>query len=441
MEHLYEWYINVRDDNASEVSSSLDYSKIEGSSEDVITAIARDIAILLKGCFVYADNMNTLNYRWPSKRGFAKYDNIITAATNNSKNLMSAKLQVVVENFYPRVSEVSLYQLVSGNALLVKPRAEDKKWVKQTSLLNRISMIMSEGQIAIDDRVAHEQEETRLAAAEEARKEAARAERRERKNQIKQEEEALAKALEDGDQETVDRIADTRAKRYAQDMETALEQARHQHAEAVAQIDSDNSSSELLDGIDKMSFIYGWLAANVDYLYAKLPGWDYHAEHSFLSRFPNTTKTDKAGEPGYSITPADRRTSGGYKWQLSNEYHVHFKRAAIQKAPDFVIEYLRGFRSFKTGTSTAIKGDTANNAMAQYFIFDLGFNFGLTSESDAERTLRNLASDKKAFKLGYDWSNGSTALSVEDQADIAPFKQTYPDPDTTTASDYDTQIA
>jgi hypothetical protein len=285
------------------------------------------------------------------------------------------------------------------------------------------------------DRLAQQARDDRRAQrlADEER----RAERRAQRQAIEDEEAALTAALEAGDQETIDRIAAARADRYAAEMNAVANEAA-QAAERVQNRVNAVEAAELPDGVDNMSFIYGWLAGHVDYLYAKLPGWDRHAESSFTNRYPEAPKTEIPGEPGYSVTDKDKKTSGGYHWQLANEYHVHFKRETVQRAPDIVRVYLGAIRSSKTGEASQIKGDISSNALAQHLIINLGFGFDKTENTNAYNTCRNMATNKADFDLGYNWTAPRRraiqaapapvpAFNPEVEAEENPLAQDFPE--------------
>lgn len=257
--------------------------------------------------------------------------------------------------------------------------------------------------------------------------------RREARIALEQEERELQAALEAGDQETIERIAQARADRYAAEMDAVAADATAAAQRAENEIDGVAVDGALPADLDRMSFIYGWLAANVDYLYAKLPGWDRHAKHVFVRRYPEAPRTEKAGQPGYSITDADKKTSGGYKWQLANEYHVHFRRGTVQKAPEIVIQYLSSIRSARTGRASIIKGDISSNALAQHLIINLGFSFDRTENSDAYNTCRTRANNRRDFELGYNWSNGAQR-AIADAAEN-PLDQDFPE-----VRDYDPTV-
>lgn len=324
----------------------------------------------------------------------------------------------------------------------------DNKLYRSTKLVEQIQSILARFDEALAEHTAERDRAARIRQADIDNAAAERAERRaqrqaiaarreanrERRIAIEAEEEELQRALEAGDQETIDKIAQARADRFDADMNARAVEATQVATQAAAEI-RNVAVPELPKGVDVMSFIYGWLANNVDYLYAKLPGWDRHAEFCFTNRYPEAPKTDTPREPGYSVTDKDKRTSGGYRWQLANEYHVHFKRNSVQRAPEIVRTYLGTFRSRRTGEASQVKGDISSNTLAQYLIVNLGFGFDKTENTTAYNTCRTMANNKKDFELGYTWT-GKPAAAVtassappfdpETEATANPFNQDFP---------------
>jgi hypothetical protein len=219
----------------------------------------------------------------------------------------------------------------------------------------------------------------------------------------------LAKALEAGDTETANRIAQAHHER----LEAALQA---QQAEIKERVNTARTRVKTIvqpNVKDTLSFVYGWLAANVEYLYAKLPGWNRFAEGDFLKRYPGVRRVATVGEPGYWLSDPAKKTSGGYKYQLYSEYHVHFKRGVAQQAPECVRAFLDCFRSRMTGEASEFKGDTASKALATYLASDLGFWFDRTENTDAYRTCKAMANNKEDFELGYNWVESQKTASVE----------------------------
>lgn len=304
------------------------------------------------------------------------------------------------------------------------------------------------------DRAAAERraEEERRAAerAQRAADREAAAARREERAEIRREQEELDAALESGDEERINAAREVMAQRYERQIDAVLGQAREAQDAAVAAAEGLKEAE--VNPVDRYSFILGWLASNVDYLYAKLPGWDRSAEYAFCRRFPEAQRAEPRA-PGYSITPADKKTSTGHEWQLANEYHVHFAPQAIKNAPSFVIEYLESFRSRKTGESSAVKTDMSSNALAVYLALELDFIFGKTSDSEAVRTCRMHAVNMESFEQGLNWAvdkrKGKVSRKLRTPAEKPTFADemsaelddtfglAFPDVEPVTASDYD----
>lgn len=116
----------------------------------------------------------------------------------------------------------------------------------------------------------------------------------------------------------------------------------------------------------------------------------------------------------------------------ANEYHVHFRRGAVQKAPEFVRAFLGSIRSRRTGEASQVKGNISSNTLAQYLIVDLGFWFDKTENTEAYRTCRNRANNAESFNLGYNWpGTGNQRLvasfDAELEANLRPFEQDFED--------------
>ena len=430
---------------ASDTVSNQDYLEVPGTSEDVAMAALTDVATLLKDKYIHIPDLSRLVSSWPKKAGFLPLASRISNDTREPLVLLRARISASASNYGVGSTDIVLGSILSDASgfTLCTPKAGTNKWVRMSSTVNRIKSLLADAQIAVDARKAEEDEAARIAAEEAAAKEARRQQNRERKATIQAEDAELEAALAAGDQATIDRIAEARAARFDADMQEKAAEAQQLAAAAAKEIEGTSTSdASLPEDLDHLSFIYGWLAANVDYLYAKLPGWDKFAERNFLKRYPNVPKTATAGEPGYSVTDGDKLTSGGYKWQLANEYHVHFRRGAIQKAPEFVRAFLGSIRSKRTGEASQVKGNISSNTLAQYLIVDLGFWFDKTENTEAYRTCKNSASNAESFDLGYNWTGAGKQRLVASfdaglEADLRPFEQDFEDMPMDVESDYD----
>lgn len=430
---------------ASDTVSNQEYLTVPGTSEDVAVAALTDVATLLKDKYIHIPDLSRLVSSWPKRAGFLPLANRISSDIRDPLVLMRARISASAYDYGVGSTDIVLGAILSdiSGFTLCTPKAGTNKWVRMSSTVNRIKSLLADAQIAVDARKAEEDEAARIAAEQAAAREARRQQNRERKTTIQTEDAELEAALAAGDQATIDRIAEVRAARFDADMQEKAAEAQQLAAAAAKEIDGTATGGESLpEDLDYLSFIYGWLAANVDYLYAKLPGWDKFAERNFLKRYPNVTKTATAGEPGYSVTDGDKLTSGGYKWQLANEYHVHFRRGAIQKAPEFVRAFLGSIRSKRTGEASQVKGNISSNTLAQYLIVDLGFWFDKTENTDAYRTCKNSASNAESFDLGYNWTGTGKQRLVASfdaglEADLRPFEQDFEDMPIDIASDYD----
>lgn len=440
---------------ASDTVSNQDYFEVPGTSEDVAKAALTDVATLLKDKYIHVPDLNKLERNWRKRAGFLPLADRIVNDARYPLVLQRARISVSASAYGEGSTDVTIDSILSdvSGYTLCTPKAGTNKWVRMSSIVTRIKALLSDAQSAVDARKAEEDEAARIAAEEEAAREARRQQNRERRATIQAEDAELEAALAAGDQVTIDRIAEARAARFDADMQEKAAEAQQLAAAAAKEIEGTSTSdASLPEDLDHLSFIYGWLAANVDYLYAKLPGWDKFAERNFLKRYPNVPKTATAGEPGYSVTDGDKVTSGGYKWQLANEYHVHFRRGAIQKAPEFVRAFLGSIRSKRTGEASQVKGNISSNTLAQYLIVDLGFWFDKTENTDAYRTCKNYASNAESFDLGYNWPNTGNQRQQQQQpqqrlvasfdasleADLRPFEQDFEDMPTDVKSDYDT---
>ena len=383
-----------------------------------------------------------------------KVQPVVVSRTDYGSNLLQdlwIKIRSIKPTFSGDIeeSQITLWEIMKPTnrlGYLIYERTAKNTITKSEQVFRQLNAIIDRFAVAIEEdkaqaanyaarrraeaeQAAREREERR---AQRQADEARRAERRAQRQAIEEEEAELAAALEAGDQETLARIAAARAERFEADMNARAAEATQAAEQAANNVQNMNANG-LPDGTDTMSFIYGWLAANVDYLYAKLPGWDRHAESSFTKRYPGAPRTEKAGEPGYSVTDKDKRTSGGYKWQLANEYHVHFRRGAVQKAPECVRTYLGSIRSKKTGEASQIKGNISSNALAQHLIVNLDFYFDRTENTNAYNTCRNYANDKESFELGYNWDARDQRTDVfnpEVEADVNPLNQDFPEANT-----------
>lgn len=420
--------------HASDTVSNQDYLEVPGTSEEVAIAALADVATLLKDKYIHIPDLNRLERSWPKRAGFLPLADSIASDTRNPLVLLRAHISVSGSAYGVGSTDITLFQILSENSgfTLCTPKAGINKWLRMNSTVAKIGKILADAQIAVDARKAEEDEAARIAAEQEAAREARRQQNRERKATIQAEDAELEAALAAGDQATIDKIAEARAARFDADMQEKAAEARQLAAAAAEKIDETSTSdTSLPEDLDHLSFIYGWLAANVDYLYAKLPGWDKFAERNFLKRYPNVPKTATAGEPGYSVTD-DKLTSGGYKWQLANEYHIHFRRGAIQKAPEFVRAFLGSIRSNRTGEASQVKGNISSNTLAQYLITDLGFWFDKTENTDAYRTCKTYANNAESFNLGYNWTGTGKQKLVASfdarlEADLRPFEQDFED--------------
>ena len=430
---------------ASDTVSNQDYLEVPGTSEDVAIAALTDVATLLKDKYIHIPDLSRLISSWPKKAGFLPLASRISNDAREPLVLLRARISASASNYGVGSTDIVLGSILSDASgfTLCTPKAGTNKWVRMSSTVARIGKILADAQIAVEARKAEEDEAARIAAEEAAAKEARRQQNRERKATIQAEDAELEAALAAGDQATIDRIAEARAARFDADMQEKAAEAQQLAAAAAKEIEGTSTSdASLPEDLDHLSFIYGWLAANVDYLYAKLPGWDKFAERNFLKRYPNVPKTATAGEPGYSVTDGDKLTSGGYKWQLANEYHVHFRRGAIQKAPEFVRAFLGSIRSKRTGEASQVKGNISSNTLAQYLIIDLGFWFDKTENTEAYRTCKNSASNAESFDLGYNWAGAGKQRLVASfdaglEADLRPFEQDFEDMPIDVESDYD----
>lgn len=255
---------------------------------------------------------------------------------------------------------------------------------------------------------------------------AAKAER----GRVRAERAAIRRELDDAyESEDEDRIAAAQQAvidLYAVTQDEASNEGQTIHNRAVKEV--DKKDTETLEITDVDSFILGWLAANVDYMSAAIPvkrrakgQSDYSLVRSFERRYPDSTKAEKKGAPGYVVVPEyDERG----RWaQQFNEYHVHFKRGAVQRAPQFVRDYLGNFESRRTGTGSIVQGNMSSNTLAA-FLWELGFKFGLTDVAEAREGCRAEATVMTDFETGYAY-DGTLKPTKSKPAEKDPYDDDY----------------
>lgn len=262
----------------------------------------------------------------------------------------------------------------------------------------------------------------------------ARAER----GRVRAERAAIRKELDDAydsaDEERIAAAQQAVMDLYAVTQNEASAAGQAIHDKAVE--DATTAEAETLGITDVSSFIFGWLAANVDYMSAAVPVKrrakgrpDDSLVRSFERRYPDSTKAERKGAPGYVVVP--EYDDKGRWVQQFNEYHVHFKRGSVQKAPAFVRDYLGNFESRRTGTGSIVQGNMSSNTLAA-FLWELGFRFGLTNTTEAYNGCRNEANNLADFEAGYNYNSTSKPAKKdpygEDYDFFDPDAVDFPDP-------------
>ena len=247
-----------------------------------------------------------------------KVQPVVVSRTDYGSNLLQdlwIKIRSIKPTFSGDIeeSQITLWEIMKPTnrlGYLIYERTAKNTITKSEQVFRQLNAIIDRFAVAIEEdkaqaanyaarrraeaeQAAREREERR---AQRQADEARRAERRAQRQAIEEEEAELAAALEAGDQETLARIAAARAERFEADMNARAAEATQAAEQAANNVQNMNANG-LPDGTDTMSFIYGWLAANVDYLYAKLPGWDRQQDTSPFS-ISNRKKPSVIAVPG-----------------------------------------------------------------------------------------------------------------------------------------------
>jgi hypothetical protein len=285
--------------------------------------------------------------------------------------------------------------------------------------------------------------------------------RRESRAALEAAEEELNNAIDSGDTERI-RVAVERLEELSPARIRVRETAKlaAEGTESVFKSPETLKECEELGITDAESFLCGWLAANVERMYAYIPYTitrlgrrNDRYLRAFRDSFGNcperNSKKEAAAMGGYALTPysnddldpeaAKDRIAGGIN-QMSIALYVHFRNYSVQKAPRFVRVWLASHKS-KDGKVVVPSATIQRNSLVCRLFND--FSFPIAAADDAARNRCKMkATDEKAFTAGFAWPVRLTPAApatpeVEEPAHELDLD--FPEPETVSASDYDVE--
>ena len=120
---------------------------------------------------------------------------------------------------------------------------------------------------------------------------------------------------------------------------------------------------------------------------------------------------------------------------MSIALYVHFRNYAVKKAPRFVQVWLASHKS-KDGEVVVPGATIQRNSLVCRLFNDFGFPIAEADDAARNRCKMN-ATDENAFTAGFAWPVRMTTL--QNPASKHELDLTFPEPETTTASDYDVE--
>lgn len=271
-------------------------------------------------------------------------------------------------------------------------------------------------------------------------------------------EEELDNAIDSGDVDRIkvalERLEDLNPARIR--VREIARQAKEGTAEALKSAETLKECEEL--GItDAASFLCGWLAANVERMYAYIPYTvtklgrrNNRFLHAFQSSFGNcperASREEAKANGGYALTPysndyldpeiAKHRKAGGIN-QRNIALYVHFRNYAVKKAPRFIQVWLASHKSMDG--EVVLPGATIQrNSLVCHLFNDFGFPIAEADDS-ARNHCKMKANDQDAFAAGFAWPVRLTPATPPAREPAHELDQDFPEPEITNASDYDVE--
>ncbi len=282
--------------------------------------------------------------------------------------------------------------------------------------------------------------------------------RQERRAALEAAEEELNNAIDSGDTERI-RAAVERLEELNPARIRVREIARQAAKGTESVFKSDETLKECAElGItDAESFLCGWLAANVERLFAYIPYTvtklgrrNNRFLHAFQASFGNcperASREEARASGGYALTPysndhldpevAATRKAGGIN-QRNIALYVHFRNYAVKKAPRFVQVWLASHKSIDG--EVVIPGATIQrNSLVCHLFNDFGFPIAAADDS-ARNHCKMKAKDQDAFTAGFAWPVRLTPTTPAVREPAHELDQEFPEPEIVSASDYDVE--
>lgn len=282
--------------------------------------------------------------------------------------------------------------------------------------------------------------------------------KQERKAEQEAAEEELNNAIDSGDVERIkvalEHLEELNPARIR--VREIARQAKEGTATALRSEETLKECEEL--GItDAESFLCGWLAANVERMYAYIPYTvtklgrrNNRYLHAFQASFGNcserASREDAKANGGYALTPysndhldpevAKHRKAGGIN-QRNIALYVHFRNYAVKKAPRFIQVWLASHKSMD-GEVVMPGATIQRNSLVCHLFNDFGFPIAEADDS-ARNHCKMKANDPDAFAAGFAWPVRLTPATPPAREPAHEFDQDYPEPELVTASDYDVE--
>jgi hypothetical protein len=282
--------------------------------------------------------------------------------------------------------------------------------------------------------------------------------KQERKAAQEAAEEELNNAIDSGDVERIKvalaRLEELNPARIR--VREIARQAKEGTAEALKSEETLKECAEL--GItDAESFLCGWLAANVERMFAYIPYTvtklgrrNNRFLHAFQASFGNcperASREEAKASGGYALTPyfnddldpetAEHRKAGGIN-QRNIALYVHFRNYAVKKAPRFVQVWLASHKSID-GEVVTPGATIQRNSLVCHLFNDFGFPIAAADDA-ARNRCKMKANDQEAFTAGFAWPVRLTPTTPPAIEPAHELDQEFPEPEIVTASDYDVE--
>lgn len=284
--------------------------------------------------------------------------------------------------------------------------------------------------------------------------------RQERQTAIEAATVELNNAVDSGDLERI-RIAMERLEELDPARIRVHEIARQAAEGTETVLTSDETLEECreLGIVDPESFLCGWLAANVERMYAYIPYTvtklgrrNNRYLHAFQASFGNcperNSRSEAAARGGYALTPkfnddldpetAKRRKAGGTN-QRDIALYVHFRNYSVKKAPRFVQVWIASHKS-REGEVVTPGASVQRNSLVCHLFNDFGFPIAEVDDA-ARNQCRMRSTDQNSFEAGFAWPVRLTNAAQQEQErePAHELDQDFPEPELVTASDYDAE--